>query len=643
MRVTILFLLWTAWAGAQTAPPVCGQRFAQQISVRAFDSSYRIAASQPPGRFRSGQLPDIVLSAFGFNVSGGPLQFRYNSGITTAGSRLLLADRGNNRVLIWNELPTANTPPDLVLGQPDFDTNQSGPGRHEMDWPLSVATDGRRIVVADAYNDRLLVWNDFPEANGTPADFEIPVNWPWGVWTNGEKLVATTTINGAALIWNTFPTRGDQPPDLRLRAGGMMGTPRTITSDGKSLIIGDHNSRVTSVGQGNFVWKQFPTVDDAPYDYFFTDPRDQAVAWLQGKFLTDGRLVMLGGMLHLWNTLPGDAGTRPELSLSAFPFHGGDGSDVATADGRLFVSGANGNRILVYNSIPNTPDALPDFALGSPDICTNTLESNFIITNPAPASNGQSLFVSSDFDRKLYVWQRLPDDSAAAPDFIYSLPDAPWQNALHDNTLVLAGGRAITIWNALPVDGRMPSAIIRDRIGNLQLREIRGVAYNGRYFALSDLQAEMVYVWEGLPRADSQPKFQFPVQRPGRLSLDDNWLIVTPFDGPSLQVYLLDQLGANAQPQRIGGPQVFNLPQHALLAAGQLFVADTVFNRIHVWNSVDDALRGRPADAVLGSADRKPSNRRDGLFWPGALSFDGSYLWSGEYKFSGRIVRFTVQ
>jgi hypothetical protein len=62
---------------------------------------------------------------------------------------------------------------------------------------------------------------------------------------------------------------------------------------------------------------------------------------------------------------------------------------------------------------------------------------------------------------------------------------------------------------------------------------------------------------------------------------------------------------------------------------------------VHVWNDIEAALRGAPADALLGSQDLKPSTRREGLFWPGAAAFDGSYLWVGEFKFSGRIARFS--
>jgi hypothetical protein len=78
---------------------------------------------------------------------------------------------------------------------------------------------------------------------------------------------------------------------------------------------------------------------------------------------------------------------------------------------------------------------------------------------------------------------------------------------------------------------------------------------------------------------------------------------------------------------------------HALVAGGQLFVADTSFHRVHWWRSMDDALAGRDAAAVLGSQDRRAGTSRERMFMPGGVSFDGSYLWVGEFKFSGRLLR----
>ena len=75
-----------------------------------------------------------------------------------------------------------------------------------------------------------------------------------------------------------------------------------------------------------------------------------------------------------------------------------------------------------------------------------------------------------------------------------------------------------------------------------------------------------------------------------------------------------------------------------------LFVADTCNNRILIWNETPQAEH-QPPDIVLGQEnfeDNFAHATRDGLFMPGSLCFDGSYLWVGEFKFSNRLVRFAV-
>ena len=125
-------------------------------------------------------------------------------GITSDGKHLLLADTRNNRIPIWNSLPTSNRPPDLVLGQPNFYSNAPGTSRDKLRWPVSVATDGQRVIVADTYNHRVLIRNQFPTRNGETADrvlgqdsFEeyraSSIAWPWSVWTDGKKLAVTST------------------------------------------------------------------------------------------------------------------------------------------------------------------------------------------------------------------------------------------------------------------------------------------------------------------------------------------------------------------------------------------------------------------------------------------------------------------
>jgi hypothetical protein len=91
-------------------------------------------------------------------------------GTWTDGTRLVVADSNNHRVLIWNTFPTSNgEAADLVVGQPDFVTSTSGTGAQKMSFPTSVTSDGAQLFVADTNNHRVLVFSPFPTANNPAA------------------------------------------------------------------------------------------------------------------------------------------------------------------------------------------------------------------------------------------------------------------------------------------------------------------------------------------------------------------------------------------------------------------------------------------------------------------------------------------
>ena len=68
-----------------------------EIEVEAVGSTYRIAAADTSGFFKTSQDADTLLSGVDFNNTGGPLLFNHNSGIATDGTRLVMADTFNNR------------------------------------------------------------------------------------------------------------------------------------------------------------------------------------------------------------------------------------------------------------------------------------------------------------------------------------------------------------------------------------------------------------------------------------------------------------------------------------------------------------------------------------------------------------------
>jgi hypothetical protein len=149
------------------------------------------------------------------------------SDVWSDGTRLLVVDQGNHRVLLWNRFPTANAQPaELVLGQPDFLVGRTEVSASGMNWPAAVASDGVRIWVADTRNNRVLRWSAFPTANGAPADGVLgqrdlahgaandddgngvagpptsrTMNQPMGLALAGDRLVVSDTYNHRFLLF----------------------------------------------------------------------------------------------------------------------------------------------------------------------------------------------------------------------------------------------------------------------------------------------------------------------------------------------------------------------------------------------------------------------------------------------------------
>ena len=112
--------------------------------------------------------------------------------VTSDGVHLFVSDLGFNRVLIWNEIPTkTQQPADVEVGQINFTTSFANDNTdlcasvgtdasgnpiypatcvNTLSFPRFALSDGTRLYIADAGNDRVLVFNHIPTVNGAPAD-----------------------------------------------------------------------------------------------------------------------------------------------------------------------------------------------------------------------------------------------------------------------------------------------------------------------------------------------------------------------------------------------------------------------------------------------------------------------------------------
>ena len=92
--------------------------------------------------------------------------------------KVIVVDNHNNRVLIFNEIPTENgASADVVVGQADFTHNSANRGgsvaNNTLYWPTSIYSDGDKLQIADFSNNRVLIYNEIPTENGASADVVI--------------------------------------------------------------------------------------------------------------------------------------------------------------------------------------------------------------------------------------------------------------------------------------------------------------------------------------------------------------------------------------------------------------------------------------------------------------------------------------
>ncbi|NQZ78310.1 MAG: hypothetical protein HRT61_19715 [Ekhidna sp.] len=175
-----------------------------------------------------------TISKLSLSFKGSPNSpFLAPRGVWIKNRSLFVSDTGQNRVFIWDRLPLSeHEPPDVVLGQEE----EKGTGRNAnhrvsastLQYPSGLWSDGEKLIVADAWNHRVLIWNEMPTENGQPADVVIgqkgfdsnepnltglnapcssqTLYWPYGVFSDGNQLWVADTGNRRVLYFKQIPT-----------------------------------------------------------------------------------------------------------------------------------------------------------------------------------------------------------------------------------------------------------------------------------------------------------------------------------------------------------------------------------------------------------------------------------------------------
>ena len=181
-----------------------------------------------------GQNADVVLGQPDFVTLTEPIIVNASSmrapQASGSGGKLYVADTQNNRILIWNSIPTKNNQPaDLVLGQPNFttvaqiDQTKIPPNASATTLlsPTGVSGDGTHLFVADLGYSRVMIWNSLPTKNTQPADVEI-----------GQKDMVTSIIDDDTEQCASNGVDSSGNPTYPAICAQTMSLPRSVISDG---------------------------------------------------------------------------------------------------------------------------------------------------------------------------------------------------------------------------------------------------------------------------------------------------------------------------------------------------------------------------------------------------------------------------
>ena len=221
--------------------------------------------------------------------------------LAASGGPLFVCDTGHHRLLVWDDAPTRDgAPADRVIGQPDFRregrNGKSEIGAATLNVPTGVAADANTLVVADAWNHRVLIWHGHPCRSNHPADVVLgqadfsgglvnrgmdrpradTLNWCYGVALADGRLYVADTGNRRVLVWDQIPTRHGTPASLVLgqtdfvtrdenggappAAGGMRWPHSVCVAEGLVMVPDAGNNRV-------MVWRRLPGSHGAPCDF----------------------------------------------------------------------------------------------------------------------------------------------------------------------------------------------------------------------------------------------------------------------------------------------------------------------------------------------------------------------------------------
>lgn len=347
----------------------------------------------------------------------------YPTGVYCDGTKVYVADRSNNRALIFNSIPTLpNDGPaaDVVIGQPNMTTStQLSPGATTLVQTYSAFVSGTKLIVTsrDSFEDnRVMVYNTVPTSNGASADVVIGASSMTGItpWIDGKGLSEPNSVyydsvsnkfmvadgrSSRVILWNSLPTSSYQSADL-------------------------------VIGQTKLTWYQNPGAANSQY----LQGANCAISNGTKIFITEGYVhrcsiwdvptasfPTLTNVIGQANATSGSSNQGGAANLNTLSNPNGMAADGT----KLFIADQSNNRVLIYNTIPTANNTNADVVVGQPDGTTTsagTSASKFSSPSSVAVRNGKMAIVDYSNNRVL-IYNSIPTSHGASADVVIGQPN----------------------------------------------------------------------------------------------------------------------------------------------------------------------------------------------------------------------------
>lgn len=253
-------------------------------------------------------------------------------------------------------------------------------------------------------------WTNVTSNRGIASPAQNSASVPYGMFAgidinDGYKLkfFVSDRNNHRVLIFNSVPTSNSAVPDVVVGqttfgtagSNGGFGAPNALGFDGPlnaavcangTMFVSDrNNNRVAG-------YNRVPTANGAAMDFVV------------------GQTSLTAGLAN--------QGGTPNANTLNFPYQ------AACIQSRLVVADSNNNRVLFYSGIPNATNAFAAFALGQPDLVSNSNAQFDWTTNAQytiePYQTGRhetsgQFFVAEPSNNRVLVYGAMPTAAGAKP------------------------------------------------------------------------------------------------------------------------------------------------------------------------------------------------------------------------------------